>query len=162
MTPDSEETRDDRPDEYMHRLLGLPSRIVLDEPRSKTFDLHSGARLGLNVFHKHSLSDHVGRSLVSQEQRGLMDESGHDVLTPGPTTLALTLKFLILSSPIGNFSSGHFFLSPPCRPSSKYLSLFFANRLLSSTNGPRSASMSSLTRLMALSKTVWEGAAMCR
>jgi hypothetical protein len=75
-------------------------------------------------------------------------------LTPGPTTLALTLKFLILSNCIGNFSSGHFFLPAPSLPSSKYLSLFFANLDLSSTRGPRSALISSLTRLMALSRMV--------
>ena len=86
--------------------------------------------------------------------------------TCGPTTLARTLKFLMVSIPTGIFSSGHFrcnYMSARTGSSNAYaLTLSRVRELLSSTNEPMSFAISSLTLSIAFWSESCVVAEMCR
>lgn len=84
----------------VHRVLALAPSLRLDKARADPLDLYTRLRLLLDVLDKQSLRAYVSSvPSVTPMRRAL---------TPGPTTLARTLKFRSDSSSINSFSSGHF------------------------------------------------------
>ena|ERR1700722_3061587 len=132
----------------VHRLVGFASGFLVHKARSLTFNLNAGASFLLDVFNEHALVSDVS----------LLGECIQGELTDGPTTLARTLKFLMVSSPTGIFSSGHFLCQPPppkfqktkVEAQGKRRTLSFSLSFLSSTSGPRSTVRSSFTLSIAL------------
>ncbi len=86
---------------YVHGILGFPPRLILVKARAKALDLHARTSLGLNVLDEHALAVHV---VTSVPLRLCPSDAA---LTPGPTTLARTLKLRMLSRPMMTFSSAH-------------------------------------------------------
>ena len=80
----------------VHGFVVFVAGILVNESRTKTLDLYTSTRLLLDIFDKHTLHE--------DESRIKRPYIRH---TEGPTTLARTLKFLIVSIPTGIFSSGH-------------------------------------------------------
>lgn len=83
-------------------VLSLAAGVRLDEARTETLDLHTSLGLLLDVLDEKSLHRR------SPESAPQSSESRRRKLTPGPTTLARTLKFLRGSISMKTFSSGHF------------------------------------------------------
>lgn len=84
-------------DMNVHRFVSFSPRLLVHETGTDTLDLYPRLCLLLNIFHKNALFPCQHRTICTE---GL-------VITDGPTTLALTLKFRIDSRPTGSFSSGH-------------------------------------------------------
>ena len=130
-----------------HRLVMLLAGLLVHEARTLPLDLHTRARLLLDVLDKHTLRWQLSERTLARARQMAYE------LTEGPTTFARTLKFLIVSIPTGIFSSGHLRCSPVSANAERRLPRIrtrsLMRELLSSTNEPMSILIKSLTLSMA-------------